>query len=182
MIQSVFVTVAEEMNEYFSSKFSLNTEKVVVSSLAENAENTSLLSEDNVIVSLVNIEQEKVSYNTSSLGYKPVNLYLYLLFSAGFSDGNYEEALKLLSGIITFFQQRPVLNQQNTPSLHAAIDKLSFDMINMNIQELSQLWSINGSKYYPSVLYRAKIVRIEEDGLLNDTIKISGFGGGTGSR
>lgn len=182
MIRSIFLTIAEEMNEYFSAKYSLSEEKVVISSLAEGSDNSTLLSEDKLLISLVNIEQEKVSFNTPSIGMKPMNLYIYILFSAGFTEGNYEEALKLLSGAVGFFQSRKVFNQQNTPSLNAAIEKLSFDMINMNIQELSQLWSIHGGKYYPSTLFRAKVIRIEEDGFLDDTTSISGFGGGAFNR
>lgn len=182
MIKSIFLTIADEMNEYFASRYSLNEDKIIVSSLASGVDNTTLLNEDNLLISLVNIEEDRVSYNAQSLINKPVNIYVYILFTAGFSEGNYEEALELLSGAITFFQTKKVFNAQNTPDLHPSIDKLSFDMINLNIQELSQLWGINGGKYYPSVLYRARIVRIEEEGIISRSINISGFGGGANNR
>jgi hypothetical protein len=176
MINSVFATISEELNQYFGNRFSLSEEKVIISALPDSSENNNPTHDDNLIISLVNIEQEKLtSKSMANYENKPVNIYLYVLFAAGFSENNYEEALKLLSATVGFFQQKPVFTHQNTPDLHPKVEKLHFEMVNLNIQELSQMWGIQGGKYYPSVLYKARVVTIRED-ILSDTARMVGFG------
>lgn len=176
MINSVFTTISDELNQFFGNRFSLSEEKVIISALPDSSENNNPTHDDNLIVSLVNIEQEKISSKSmSNYENRPVNLYLYILFAAGFSENNYEEALKLLSATISFFQSRPVFTHQNTPDLHPKVEKLCFEMVNLNIQELSQMWGIQGGKYYPSVLYKARVVTIRED-IIEDTARMIGFG------
>jgi len=177
MIDSVFSILSEELNEYFEQKLTSEQGKVVVSALPTGEQTTTPTTEDNLIVSLVNIEQDRLSHNSPSRNPdKPVNVYLYILFAAGFSETNYEESLKMLSATIAFFQENPVFSHENTPNLDPRIDKLCFEMINLNIQELSQLWGIQGGKYYPSVLYRARVVSIKGVNKLDGFSKIAGFG------
>lgn len=176
MISSIFISIADELNQYFSTRFSISEEKAIVSALPDTSNNNPI-ENDNLIVSLVNIEQEKVFNSSPSPGeFKPVNLYVYILFAAGFTENNYEEALKLLSATIGFFQHRPIFTPHNTPGLHPEIDKLCFEMINLNIQELSQLWGVQGGKYYPSVLYRVRLVTIKDMNVLDGNSRMVGFG------
>ncbi len=181
MINSVFTTIAEELNQYFSNRFSLNEEKVVISALPDSGNSTNPTNEDNLVISLVNIEQERLSQKSPvNIDNKPINIYLYILFAAGFTENNYEEALKLLSATVGFFQHKPVFNHQNTPDLTPTLEKLCFEMVNLNIQELSQLWGVQGGKYYPSVLYRARMVSIREENIIEDNVKLVGFGNNLG--
>lgn len=177
MINSVFISIAEELNQFFSTRFSLSEEKVIISALPDTSNTNAAVQNDNLVISLINVEQEKIHQkNMANLDNRPVNLYVYLLFAAGFSDNNYEEALKLLSATIGFFQQRPVFNHENTPGLHPEIDKLCFEMVNLNIQELSQLWGVQGGKYYPSVVYRARLITIRDNNLIDGGLRMTGFG------
>ena len=180
MINSVFTTISEELNQYFRNRFSLNEDKVVISALPDSGNNITPTNEDNLLISLVNIEQERLTNKSPvNIENKPVNVYLYILFTGGFTENNYEEALKLLSATVVFFQQKPVFNHQNTPDLTTNLEKLIFEMVNLNIQELSQLWGIQGGKYYPSVLFRARVVSIREENVIEDNIKLVGFGNNT---
>lgn len=182
MINSVFTTISDELNQYFSNRFSLNEDKVIISALPDSGNSTLATNEDNLVISLVNIEEERLTQRSPvSIDNKPVNIYLYILFAAGFTENNYEEALKLLSATVGFFQHKSVFTHSNTPDLSPLVDKLCFEMINLNIQELSQLWGIQGGKYYPSVLYRARIVSIRDENILDDGARIVGFGNRIGS-
>jgi hypothetical protein len=98
-----------------------------------------------------------------------------LLLSANFQQSNYEEGLGLLSAAISFFQYTAVLNHQNTPELDSSVEKLVFEIVNLNIQELSQIWGIHGGKYLPSVLYKVRTVTISED-IVQPNYNIGGFG------
>ena len=81
----------------------------------------------------------------------------------------------MLSAAISFFQYTSVFNHNNTPDLDSSVEKLVFEMINLNIQELSQLWGVHGGKYLPSVLYKTRMVTITED-IIEQSFNIAGFG------
>jgi hypothetical protein len=119
-----------------------------------------------VVCSLVNIEQERSTLNNparskSPKKNNPVNINLYLLFSADFD--NYKIGLNRLSAIIAFFQSKPFFTPDNTPGLPAGIDKLTVEMISLNMQELSNFWTAIGSKVLPAVIYKLRMIPISAD-------------------
>ena len=67
------------------------------------------------------------------------------------------------------------MNHQNAPDLVDPVEKLVFEMVNLNIQELSQIWGVHGGKYLPSVLYKTRMVTISED-IISDSFDIMGLG------
>ena len=83
--------------------------------------------------------------------------------TANFSGNNYAEALKFLSGSISYFQRHPVLTRQTTPDMDSRIEKLVLDIENLSIQDMSNLWSSLGGKYMPSILYRIRMVTFDSD-------------------
>lgn len=75
----------------------------------------------------------------------------------------------MIAGTIGHFQARPVLDHQNTPELDPRIDRLALDIANLSITELSQLWSILSGKYLPSVLYRVRLVAVDQQAASGQT-------------
>lgn len=176
MINNVMSVVADKLNENLNNRFSQSSDLVVLSSLnnLEDENNTEM--QNKLILTITNIEQERLSrVSPSRSSQKPINVYLYLLLSSNFQHSNYEEGLKLLSSAISFFQYSSVMNHSNTPDLDNNVEKLVFEMINLNIQELSQLWGVHGGRYLPSVLYKTRMVTISED-LVEQSFNIAGFG------
>lgn len=161
MIDSVFSSLSEELSEYLQNKLS-SDQDVYLATSPSDAEDMGV-EKDSVFLSLVNIEQERLS--NTSITKNPdrgVSIYLYILVSAGIADNNYESALSKLSMALSFFQEKSVWTHENSPGLHADIDKLTFEMINYDMRELSQLWSMRGGVYYPSAVYKARIVNIKD--------------------
>lgn len=122
-----------------------------------------------VIITLVNIEENRLSRDprnyqqngTNVLLKNPaIHLYLTLLFTSIRSDA-YEIALKNLQKIILFFQGKSVFDHVNTPGLDPGIEKLILDMVSINLEALNQLWSILGSRYQPSVIYKMRMITID---------------------
>jgi hypothetical protein len=124
---------------------------------------------NSVAITLVKIEKESV-VNKSNTIYKDVgygvtmpslNINLFLQFAAHNRD--YGEALKQLGFILSYFQSHPVLTRQDTPGLtEPGVDKLIFEIVNYSHQELSNLWSQLGAKYIPSVVYKMRMIIIDE--------------------
>jgi hypothetical protein len=126
----------------------------------------------NAFLCLVNIEEDRISKSQenfirkeNSVVYKNprVLLNLYVLFAVNLSG--YTEALKRLSLIIQFFQYRNVFDSTNSPSLNTKIEKLIADMYSLNFEQANQLWGTLGGKYLPSVLYKIRLVGIEEEAI-----------------
>ena len=84
-----------------------------------------------------------------------------MLFSANLSL--YAESLKRISLVIQFFQYRNVFDGSNSPTLDTRIEKLIADMNTIGFEQLNNLWSVLGGKYMPSVLYKIRLVTIEEE-------------------
>lgn len=126
-----------------------------------------------VYISLVNVEEERVLKNTSHhlrvndqtlFQQPPVFLNLYLLFA--FEFANYSTSLLRLSSTIERFQSKPCFsadNQTVTNPFPASLEKLIFDFYNLNFEQLNHLWAVLGGAYFPSVLYKVRMVRIQLD-------------------
>lgn len=135
----------------------------------------------NACISLVNIEEDRISKSQenivrkdSILTYKNPRIFLnlYVLFAVNLN--NYTEALKRLSYIIQFFQYKNVFTPANSPVKNLAnsltpdgrtpsIEKLIVDMYSLNFEQSNQLWATLGGRYIPSVLYKVRLVAIEDD-------------------
>lgn len=122
-----------------------------------------------LVISLVNVEEDKISkdplpYRTAgdSIYFQQpaVHINLYLLFSANFD--NYEDALTALSKVAEFFQQKSYYTPENTNNLPAGIEKLIFDLYNISLDQVHHLWSMLGGKYVPSVVYKLRMLTIQQ--------------------
>lgn len=133
---------------------------------------------EGLIVSLVNIEEERTLKNVSSHALSPVtgrveytnppiHLNLYLLFAANFP--NYEKNLRMLSLVIRFFQGKSVFTAQNSviiPSDNIELSpnfRLLFNIYTLTFEQLNHLWGSLGGKQFPHVLYRAWLVEEKDN-------------------
>ena len=183
MLESVFSTMTEKLNTYFMNKYMTGDDFVIVSNLVNQDGSAALTESDKLILTLANLQQETINSrrpNTATMLETPVNMNIYVLISAYFIEDNYQDSLKYISGVISFFQSNKVFNHQNTPGLDPSIEKIAFELANMDIQALSQLWGVVGGKYLPSVLYKLRMVPISDDNFLGDMPSFSGFNSNVG--
>ena len=83
---------------------------------------------------------------------------MLVLFYANFSEQNYAEGLSLISKTLSFFQQTPWFTHANLPELDPGIDKLAFELMNLDLAELNLLFGMMGARYLPSVYYKVRVV------------------------
>jgi hypothetical protein len=172
MIHEIVPAIQQELNKFLRSKHNLNEDKVLLSNLM-NVDGTLAVQEtDKIVMSIVNIEQERSKSNTGTYEKTekgdfikvnaPVNIQIYILFSAYFTPENYLEGIKFITSTIAFFQSRSgVFDPQNTPALNNLIDRLYTEMMPMEFRDLSNVWSLVGAKYLPSVLYKIKTIPVQ---------------------
>ncbi len=122
-------------------------------------------------MSLINIEEERVNRaqirdvirgENGVLGYAnpEIRLQLHLLFVANFKD--HDESVKNISAVIGFFQSNNVFTPARYPELDENIEKIVFELGSYGFEQLSYIWGFIGTNYRPSVLYRMRLVAIQE--------------------
>lgn len=193
MIDVALKFISSELNQYLNNKLSLDVaskDPVIlgnISKLSEAAANNDL--EEKVILTLVNLEEERILRNPEKFTRvedrleqrnPKIFLNLYCLFAV--NKSKYSEALKYLSFVIQFFQHRSVFNHITDPLLDDKIEKLLLELYTINFEQTNHLWGTMGGKYYPSALYKMRLITIDEsfkeaEGEMITRVSIEGKGG-----
>lgn len=171
LIHLAFDHIINELNSYLSVKIS-ESDRVMANNLLTQDGNLQNGIDDKVVVSLVNTEEERMARDPDIYRKQPdgtlhiqnpeIRLYLYLLFTAYFPS-DYNEALKMISLVIAFFQKKNKFTPANTPDLDPGLKGLTMEMVTLNMEQQNHLWASVGAKYIPSVLYKMRLVTIAED-------------------
>jgi len=175
MIDQALSFICAEVNAYLQNKLAITDGSTLIqlANISWNdTESNGVNGADrsNAYLSLVNIEEDRISKspqnyvrNGTDIIYKNPKLFLnlYVLFSVNLSV--YAESLKRLSLIIQFFQYKNVFNPVNSPAIPNGINELVLDLITLSYQDLNNLWGIMGSKYMPSVMYKVRLVNVDEN-------------------
>lgn len=125
---------------------------------------------DAVALTLINVEEERTvraqlpthSYtNGQHVVQEPeLKLNLYALVAAHFRV--YEEGLKYLSYVMTYFQSHPYFTAAQYPGLDPSIEKLVVELQSLGYEQLNQVWGFVGGKQLPSAVYRIRMVVLQD--------------------
>ena len=80
----------------------------------------------------------------------------------------------MLSTVIGVFQANTYFTQQKNPTMPSPLEKLTFEIFNLPINELSHIWSGIGAKYVPSIVYKVRMISIREDLITKEVPGLSG--------
>ena len=172
MITQALTYISTKINSAFFTP--AGSPRVILGNVATL--NDSGINESNVLLSLVNIEEEILLRNPEnfikrdpSVIYKnpPMHFNITIIFGAYLPNQNelgtnYEGSISKIQKIIGFFQRQNVFDHSNFPDLPPGIEKLVFNLVNLNLEQLHHLWSMLGGKYIPSVVYKMRMVAIDE--------------------
>lgn len=183
MIDKALNFLLEELNSFLGRRFQSNETLVVLSSLVNPDGTAPLPIENKIVLTLANVERESAAANSvglsraiqapSSRVSPPLNLNLYVLVAANFGN-NYAESIKSLSHAVAFFQAKPVFTAQGSATFPRELQRLSFEMVNLDFSQLNNLWAAQGAKYLPSVVYKVRMVTIQESWVTDRVPGISG--------
>ena len=90
----------------------------------------------------------------------PLKLNLVLLFAGRFQQ--YDQALRTLSLILSFFQARPVFTPASSPALPEGVERMAMDLLSYGPEQMNQMWACFGAKHLPSVVYRLRLVVLQD--------------------
>lgn len=169
---SMIADAVEFIRKEVRSHLGVADAEVIANSARKLVEEASSLG---AYISLINVEEESTLRNTPHterrLGQSryvepPVYLNLYLLFAFNFQ--NYSTSLVHLSRTIELFQAKRwfAATTQAGPGatpFPATLEKLNFEMVNMNFEELNNLWGVLGDAYFPSVVYKVRMIKVQLD-------------------
>lgn len=128
---------------------------------------------DNIGMMLMNVEEDRIMrsqmpdyayVNGSHVVLQPdLKLNLSVMFHTRPSTPDkYAQSLRFLSNLMTFFQAHPVFTPDEYPGLDPRIDKLAVEMQSLTSEALNQIWTYLGSKYLPSVVYKVRMVVLQD--------------------
>mgnify|MGYP000947014451 FL=1 len=196
MIHTCLSFLTNELNEYLKVRTGSPTvDRVFLTSVATEGGGV-VIPDKSVGVSLINIEEDRVykdqkstvinSFGNVERLNPEIKLNLYVLISANFQNTNeqdssddYVEGLKQLSYIISFFQAKNVFTPENSPKLaeyDPNLKKLVVELYSYSFEQLYNFWSVVGTKYLPSVLYKVRMLTFQEREFFDSNAPIEKIG------
>ena len=186
MIANALILLREELTAYMASQGDPADVIIENIGLFETEHGADL--QDNIIISLVNIEEESSFKNGQTFSKwpdgkaryenRPVYLNLYVLITANFPGGvppnnGYVQSLHRLSLVIEFFQGKnvftpasssvplpPELSDFTNPDIASL--KLNLEMYTLTFEQINHLWGSLGGRQIPFVMYKVRMVSITE--------------------
>jgi hypothetical protein len=169
VIDAALNFLANEVNVYLVKRTGSELGAVVAGPLVDDRGNW-VVPQDTTRLTLFQIDEERTLREQmperTIVGSREVvlppalKLNLVLLFAGRFQQ--YDQALRTLSHILTFFQARPVFTPADNPGLPPGLDRLAVDLLNYGPEQLNQMWACLGAKYLPSVVYRLRMVVLQD--------------------
>ncbi|NNF32832.1 MAG: DUF4255 domain-containing protein [Saprospiraceae bacterium] len=172
MIEKALSYITKRLNEHLNLQLKLNEDIVVLSNLLNENGKVSSSNENKVFMTLVNIEQDITLKNfhphsgDTHQGFQKdtlLDINCYILFAANFHESNYRIGLRFISSIIQYFEANPSFSKQGSPSLPHDIEKLTVELSNQSVEQVNHLWSALGCKYMPSILYKVRLITINNN-------------------
>lgn len=187
MISDTIALIRGELGRYMElnrrADDTITAADVVMDNIAVwETDNTSNSLSNQVVISLVNVEEESTLKNgkhyiknglTGGTQYvnRPVHVNLYLLFALPPESNafGYERALQRLSLIIEFFQSKKLFTLSNSPksalndddNLELKEIRAVMELYTMTFEQMNHLWGSLGGKQVPSVMYKVRLTKIQ---------------------
>src|ERR1043165_6303875 len=131
--------------------------------------------QNKILLSIINVEEDTVVRNVEHFRKEnnqilfvnpPIYINLTLMFASTHTD--YESALISLEEVILFFQKNMFFSAESSAALEAynelhdvKIEKITFEMVNLGLEQVHQLWSGLGGHYMPSVIYKMRMLQLD---------------------
>jgi hypothetical protein len=177
MIETALILLRNELISFLAEKDSAT---VVIDNIGLLETPTGASLTENIVMTLVNIEEESTLKNQSaqkrpffeSAVYQnpPIYLNLYILFTCNYSGDHYQLALRRLSYIIQFVQSRNSFSASNSVAAgtidlsQAGIADLEFtlELYTLTFEQINHLWGSLGGRQVPFVMFKLRLVAITD--------------------
>ncbi len=168
MIDIALGFLTDELNAYMEARTGATTVRATLTRMVDDGGKYPF--SQGIGVTLVNVEEERTFreqlpshtlVNGQHVVREPaLKLNLTLLAAANFSI--YDESLKYLACVLTFFQAHSAFTPARYPALDPRIGKLTVELQSPTYEQLNQIWGFVGGKQLPSALYRVRMVVLQD--------------------
>jgi hypothetical protein len=184
MIQEAILLLRDELQSYINNHDASVNVIVDNIGLIETSRGDTLT--NNIVITLVNIEEESTLKNQPALKrpiinnavYKnpPVFLNLYVLFTSNYAGTDYPLALKRLSYVIRFLQSKNLFATSSSvtgSSIDLSDDdiialKFTMELYTLTFEQINHLWGSLGGRQVPFAMYKLRLVAISEHAVLRE--------------
>ncbi len=184
-IRGTLETIRKRLNEFLWNATPREGDWVVLSDLVDLEGNPVAEAQNKLVIFLAGIQRETaistynpnvpIAGNRFALVAPPLYIDLLLLFYANFSGKSYAEGLSTISRTIVFFQQNASFTRDTLPGLDPRIDKLSFELTNLEPVDRSHLMGLAGVKYLPSVYYKMRMIPFVSEAMQAEVPAVQGL-------
>jgi hypothetical protein len=168
VIHVAIAQVVQEINDYLNLRSpAMTDDRVTAGSLFDLNGQPNAGTRNRIVVQVVNVEENGVYRSLETHRPRPDGLHtrvrppvrvnLYVLFVANLDA--YDEALKALSLVVAFFQNRYTFDVSGNGD---GASRVVFELYSMTFEQQNHLWASLGAKFMPSVVYKASILDIAD--------------------
>jgi hypothetical protein len=192
MIDQAILLIRNELQSFITLRDASVNVSVDNIGLMETPRGDTLI--NNIIITLVNIEEESTLKNQSALRrpfgeaavYQnpPVYLNLYVLFTCNYSGADYPLALKRLSYVIRFLQSKTSFSASSSVT-GGAIDltdtgvtdlRFTLELYTLTFEQINHLWGSLGGRQIPFAMYKLRLVALTENAVIREVPLIEEIG------
>lgn len=169
MIDLALQFLVSELNSYMLARTGSELGRAALGRLVDDSGRWAV-GTDQLGVALLNIEEERalkaqtpesvLAGGRSITVPPPLRVNLHVMVAANFQA--YAQGLRQLSYALTFFQAHPVFVRGEYPGLDARIDRLAVDLMSLSFEQLNQMWAFVGGKQLPGVVYRVRLIALQD--------------------
>ncbi|HEU4719668.1 MAG TPA: DUF4255 domain-containing protein [Bacteroidia bacterium] len=170
MISNALQFTRDALDQYLKNLFGLGESKVLLNKLIENNGDVPPGNQNKVLITLINIEKETLkpfyqrNQKNDNGGYSNMSTSerynLFILISANFDD--YTEGLQFLNACMQFFQVNQAIDSNSYSGMPADVGRLEYDIEKITYHQMHGLWTSMGARYLPSVVYKTRLLTIQE--------------------
>lgn len=170
MIDSVLTFLRDELASYVLARTNSTNVEVKLTKLVDESGKYAF-GEEVIALSVINIEEERLFKSQlpeySFIDGQHVRLEpemkfnVHLMVAANFNL--YAQAWKAISMVLTYFQSHSTFSSAENPALGPDVEKLTIELESLSFEQLNQVWAYIGGKHLPSVVYKIRMVIIQDE-------------------
>ena len=173
------------LKDYLNQEITDPADSVVTGNITKDTD----IEANKTHLSLIHIEEEKilkdVNYNRRinpgdnfySVVNPEIRLNLYILVTYQYDGKNYEEALKQLGNVATVLQGRYVFEKPDfMKPAYEVLQQIVIELYSQTIDQNSNMWQALGEKLSPSLLYKMRVIAVQDNNVLSTTGEVRAIG------
>lgn len=175
MLNLALSSIKNHLNEFLVNRLDLDDEVVHVNRLINQNGESGLKNQNKVLLTLINLEQEANSqfYNRPVKDGRDVHklnppMYFNLNLLCVSNFDSYDESLKFLNEILSFFQTHLSIDVESSDEFNIH-EKLSIEIDPQSYSDMHSLWNSMGAKYQPSLVFKVRHITIQENNVISST-------------